>query len=1013
MKPLSSKSLPTSWGLIAILTLLVCATPTPVRAVELSALMPRTQDVTQMWWAEGFPGHTPAAAWLRVVQTGTYALALNTETMRIPHFGAVGGLSDDWRALTAAELALRMTVDGRVYRGTSGGKWSRFAGPRLIESGRFFQRGDVTDLEFKADDGTRLNVEARFETAAWADRLAMTLAARPGERSIAVGEASFGRVRGGFGLDGSNHFEIAHRPELDPEQFTLELWAFVPPDYQASERVAPWLVCKNRNEVVDGNFGIYLAKDGPQARINIGGGSANAVTLKPMNRRQLNVNSWNHLAISYDGDVLRLYLNGAWAGETKIGKKRVPGRDGLSIGRRQDGSGDGYHFRGIVDEVRLYDRALKLEELRLHWNKPEAERPELKPVGEWTFNPSGTASMTRLREEWKSADMQIEFASTMGKLQQRSDMANGSAWQEVSLAFDPRSLAADETSPVVVNASEFETVKERPADFDATLGWHRVNLDGIEPIAPPGAKNPSNDAIERVTLKLSNPTKHEQIARLMFEKTARGIHQRIGTPITGVSAMLRDKDGNPTGIPVQLSKNWHNEPEGGVYAGQWFHGISQLRLPARAEIELELVLTYGHWGGVAAASHSQLCLIGWGSNQLWDQSAMGAWGESICYEPDQAQASCAITDVRPLMVRAMGEGKPWGWTSNVGGGDFFRFFDPSGERVFPRAVRTTYHKQGPCLTEVTYAGHLGQGLMQSATVSLARTDDLVRGVYRLRLDVTKATDFSRFVLFQIGADTYNSTTERKMAIGDETGMIKEWNTQWGGDTYRTAPMECTGHMPWVSMHEGVARDKPEDGANANRGVIIRAWKARLGGKDAAPWIAERGLTRHRLDTSTLDLVPPPGITRLEPGDFIEATIEHVILPQFAKDYYGPNKAQRTALTKDENTWRMIHREAAGNERRVEMKTGQLQRTFPAITICTIDDAAEFTLIGGLGYVPVTFGGLSRQDGFTLLINDQPLNQAVHGKDFWQTDYDATSGTWTRTYNVPVDDVETHVLRLTK
>jgi hypothetical protein len=223
----------------------------------------------------------------------------------------------------------------------------------------------------------------------------------------------------------------------------------------------------------------------------------------------------------------------------------------------------------------------------------------------------------------------------------------------VSLVFDPRSLAADEKSPVVVKASEFATGKERPVGFDATLGWHRVNLDGIEPIAPPGGKNPSNDAIERVKLKLSNPTDHEQIARLMFEKTARGFLQRIGTPITGVSAVLRDKDGNPTGIPVQLSKNWHNEPEGGVYAGQWFHGISQVRLPAKVEVELELVLAYGHWGGVAAASHAQLCLIGWGSNQLWDQSALGAWGESICYEPDQAQRGNTITDVRPLMVRAI------------------------------------------------------------------------------------------------------------------------------------------------------------------------------------------------------------------------------------------------------------------------------------------------------------------------------------------------------------------------
>ena len=221
-------------------------------------------------------------------------------------------------------------------------------------------------------------------------------------------------------------------------------------------------------------------------------------------------------------------------------------------------------------------------------------------------------------------------------------------------------------------------------------------------------------------------------------------------------------------------------------------------------IELELTLAYGHWGGVAAASHAQLCLIGWGSNQLWDQSALGAWGESICYEPDQVQANCTITDVRPAMVRSDGKEERWGWTSNVGGGDFFRLFDPAGNRVAHAAMRTTYHRQGPCLTEVTYAGRIGAGITHATTVSLARTDDIVRGVYRLRLDVNKATDFSRFVIFQIGADTYNSTRERKMALGNESGLVKEWDTQWGGNTYRTAPMECTGRIPWASLHEARA-----------------------------------------------------------------------------------------------------------------------------------------------------------------------------------------------------------------
>ena len=110
---------------------------------------------------------------------------------------------------------------------------------------------------------------------------------------------------------------------------------------------------------------------------------------------------------------------------------------------------------------------------------------------------------------------------------------------------------------------------------------------------------------------------------------------------------------------------------------------------------------------------------------------------------------------------------------------------------------------------------------------------------------------------------------------------------------------------------------------------------------------------------------------------------------------------------------MIHREAVGNDRCVEMKVGLLQRMFPAISIQAANDQAEFTLTGGLGYVPITISGLSTPTGFTFLVDDQPLQQSVHGRDFWQTDYDAKTKTWSLTYNVPVDDTKAHRVRLRK
>ncbi|MCY2994884.1 MAG: LamG domain-containing protein [Planctomycetota bacterium] len=979
--------------------------------------MPRVEDYTLMWWAEGFPAHTPEAPWTRCLQTGRYALALDTETLRISHLGPVpAGLgytacarADNraWQSLPAADLALTMTANGRPYRCTAGGKWTNFTGPRIIESGRFMQRADVTDLVFTATDGARLNVEARFETVAWPDRLALILAARPGRKPIPAGDACFGRIGGGFGLDGTNHLEIPHSPELDPERFTLEFWAFVPTDYQASERTFPWLVCKNHHEEAEGNYGLVLLNGVLQARINIGGGRENAFVVDAQRQPSLQLEAWNHLAMSYDGDTLRLYVNGAASGEKQIGRKRVPGRQGLAFGRRQDNCGDGYHFRGAVDEIRIYDQALTPAEVRERAAKPKVEHPSVKPVRAWSFRAEGRAALSKPAEDWRDAAMEVRLTTAQGVQHQRWELPAGETWgatdwHEVFVSLLPGTPQPQESArPVTVQAAEVPGGAARPVDYDAARGWHRVNLDGIVPVVPPGGPEKQNDAIERVQLVLTNPDTAEQTVRLLFEKNGSGIRLPIGSPITGVSAVLRDTVGNPTGIPVQLSKNWHARPEGGVYAGAWFHGFSQVRLPPGATVHLELSLAYGHWGGVAAASHAQLCLIGWGSNQLWDQSALGCWGESICYEPDQAQAQAAILDVRPVMVRSMNRNLSWNWTHNVGGGDFFRLFDSAGKRVFPGRMRTAYERQGPCLTEVTYAGHSGRTIEHAATVSLCRSDDVVRGTYRLRMDVKEASDFARFVIFQIGADTYGYTGERKLALGNETGLVRQWDTQWGGDTYRTQPMECTGRVPWISLHEAVSRaGQDEQGAWANRGLVIRSWDARLGGKQATPWVAERGVRARGADTSTVDLVPPPGITRLEPGDFVEATIEHIVMPQFAKDYYGPNEALRATLGQWENTWRMIHREATGNDRRVEIKAGELERLHPAVRMRAVDNRAEFTLRGGLGYVPITFTGLTSPRGQALYLDGKRLDQSVHGNDFWQTDYDPATQRWELTFNIP-------------
>jgi len=82
----------------------------------------------------------------------------------------------------------------------------------------------------------------------------------------------------------------------------------------------------------------------------------------PLDGSQLNLNEWTHLAGTYDGDALKLYVNGLLdAEDTTGGLAMLQDGNDLSIGNRSDG--DDRAFVGTIDDVRVYDYALSVEEV--------------------------------------------------------------------------------------------------------------------------------------------------------------------------------------------------------------------------------------------------------------------------------------------------------------------------------------------------------------------------------------------------------------------------------------------------------------------------------------------------------------------------------------------------------------------------------------------------------------------------------------------------------------------------
>ena len=75
--------------------------------------------------------------------------------------------------------------------------------------------------------------------------------------------------------------------------------------------------------------------------------------------------TWTHLAVTYDGSNLRLYVNG-----TQVSVKAVIGAMGASTGPLKIGGNAiwGEWFSGLIDEVRIYNRALAATEIQTDMN---------------------------------------------------------------------------------------------------------------------------------------------------------------------------------------------------------------------------------------------------------------------------------------------------------------------------------------------------------------------------------------------------------------------------------------------------------------------------------------------------------------------------------------------------------------------------------------------------------------------------------------------------------------------
>jgi len=191
-----------------------------------------------------------------------------------------------------------------------------------------------------------------------------------------------GKINGALSFDGvDDYVRILDSTSLHLTNFTLSLWYKVnswPTSYN------PRLISKANSW---GTMDWELLHVAWSNSIEMLVGEMNGADVLANLRYSPTTGAWHQITIIKNGTTYSLYSDGVFIG-TDTSSVTWTDSDNITIGK--DATASGYEFNGLIDEVRIYNRALSATEIQELYNYIGGGTPTPTP----TPTPSGTPSPT-------------------------------------------------------------------------------------------------------------------------------------------------------------------------------------------------------------------------------------------------------------------------------------------------------------------------------------------------------------------------------------------------------------------------------------------------------------------------------------------------------------------------------------------------------------------------------------------------------------------------------------------